>query len=314
MSELYLVTGGAGFIGSHLVEALASAGQRVRVLDNFSTGRYENLAHVQPSPEVIEGDVADAAVVARAIQGVNVVCHLAARASVQHSVEDPLGSHQVCATGTLQVLDTARRAGVRRVIYAGSASAYGVPAGDVQSETEVLRALSPYAAAKLAGEFYCQAFASSYGLETVCLRFFNIFGPRQRADSPYSGVIALFTAAMRQGRKPSIFGDGQQSRDFTYVGDVVQAIRKAAEMPGISGRTYNVGTGRRVNLLDLVACLNRLLRTNITPEHGPVRLGDIRHSQADITAARRDLGYEPSFSFEAGLERTLRWYQEASGE
>jgi UDP-glucose 4-epimerase len=178
----------------------------------------------------------------------------------------------------------------------------------------VLRALSPYAAAKLAGEFYCQAFASSYGLETVCLRFFNIFGPRQRADSPYSGVIALFTAAMRQGRKPCIFGDGQQSRDFTYVGDVVQAIRRAAETPGISGRTYNVGTGRRVNLLDLVACLNRLLRTNITPEHGPVRLGDIRHSQADITAARRDLGYEPSFSFEAGLERTLRWYQETRDE
>jgi UDP-glucose 4-epimerase len=286
----------------------------VRVLDNFSTGRYENLVQVQPAAEVIEGDVADAAVVARAMQGVQVVCHLAARASVQYSVEDPLGSHQVCATGTLQVLDTARRTGVRRVIYAGSASAYGVPVGDVQSERETLRALSPYAAAKLAGEFYCQAFASSYGLETVCLRFFNIFGPRQRADSPYSGVIALFTAAMRQGRTPCIFGDGQQSRDFTYVGDVVQAIRKAAATSGISGRTYNVGTGRRVNLLDLVACLNRLLGTNIAPAHGPVRLGDIRHSQADITAARRDLGYEPSYSFEAGLERTLRWYQETSGE
>jgi UDP-glucose 4-epimerase len=310
MSELYLVTGGAGFIGSHLVEALHSAGQRVRVLDDFSTGRHENLAAVRSDVEVIEGDVTDAGAVTQALQGVDVVCHLAARASVQYSLEEPLGSHLVCATGTLQVLDTARRRKVRRVIYASSASAYGLPATDVQHETDALRAQSPYAAAKLAGEFYTQAFAASYGLETVCLRFFNIFGPRQRSDSPYSGVIALFVAAMKQGRRPCIFGDGLQSRDFTYVADVVQAVRKAAVAPGISGRTYNIGTGRRVNLLDLVACLNSLLQTNLPPEHAPPRPGDIRYSQADISAARHDLDYAPAFSFEEGLKRTLRWYGE----
>src|SRR5947209_2226359 len=228
MSDLCLITGGAGFIGSHLVEALTAQGRRVRVLDNFSTGRRDNFAGITPAPEIVEGDVADPTVVAKAVQGAAIVFHLAARASVQFSVEDPLGSHRGCATGTLTVLDAARRAGVRRVVYAGSASAYGIPAGDVQTEADPLRALSPYAAAKLAGEFYCQAFAATYGLETVVLRFFNIFGPRQRADSPYSGVIALFAAATLQGKTPRVHGDGLQSRDFTYVGDVVQALTKAA--------------------------------------------------------------------------------------
>jgi UDP-glucose 4-epimerase len=306
MSDLLLVTGGAGFIGSHLVEALAAGGRRVRVLDNLSTGRRENLG---PAVEVVEGDVSDPAAVVAAVKGAEVVFHLAARASVQHSIDDPLASHRITATGTVTVLDAARRAGVRRVVYAGSASAYGVPAGDVQTEADPLRALSPYAAAKLAGEFYCQAFAAAYGLETVVLRFFNIFGPRQRADSPYSGVIALFADAMPQGKTPRVNGDGLQTRDFTYVGDVVQALTKAAEAPGIAGRTYNVGTGRGTSVLDLVAALNRLLGTQLKPEHGPARAGDIRHSRADITAARRDLGYEPAFTFEEGLRRTLEWYR-----
>jgi UDP-glucose 4-epimerase len=306
MSELCLITGGAGFIGSHLVEALAAGGRRVRVLDNLSTGRGENLA---AGAEFVEGDVCDPAAVARAAQGAEVIFHLAARASVQHSIEDPLGSHHVCATGTLHVLDAARKAGARRLVYAGSASAYGIPAGEVQTEADPLRALSPYAAAKLAGEFYCQAFAATYGLETVVLRFFNIFGPRQRADSPYSGVIALFAAALLQGKTPRVNGDGLQSRDFTYVGDVVQALAKAAEAPGVAGRTYNVGTGRGTSVLDLVAALNRLLGTQVKPERGPARAGDIRHSRADISAARRDLGYDPAFSFEEGLRRTLDWYR-----
>jgi UDP-glucose 4-epimerase len=306
MNDICLVTGGAGFIGSHLVEALTAAGCPVRVLDDFSTGRRENLARFSPPPEIIDGDVSE---VAAALRGVKVVFHLAARASVQFSLEQPLASHQVCATGTLQVLEAARQAGVRRVVYAASASAYGLPRGDLQAEGDPLRALSPYAAAKLAGEFYCQAFAAGYGLETVVLRFFNIFGPRQRADSPYSGVIALFTESMLRGRAPRINGDGLQSRDFTYVGDVVQALTKAAATPGIAGRTYNVGTGHGTSVLDLVAALNRLLGTRIAPEHGPARPGDIRHSRANVTAIQRDLGYTPAFTFEQGLARTLEWYR-----
>jgi UDP-glucose 4-epimerase len=312
MSELALVTGGAGFIGSHLVEALTASGQPVRVLDNFSTGLRGNLDGVRPAPEVIEGDVADPEAVRRAVAGAGVVYHLAALASVQLSVENPAASHRACASGALHVLDAARRAGVRRVVYAGSSSAYGIPAGEVQYESDPLRPLSPYAAAKLAGELYAEAFTASYGLETVRVRFFNIFGPRQRADSPYSGVIALFTAAMTAGRAPRVFGDGLQSRDFTYVSDAVQALRKAAAAPGVSGGVYNVGTGRSVTVLDLVAALNRLLQTSLSAEHGSPRAGDVRHSRADIGRARRELGYEPEVPFEEGLRRTLRWYHECT--
>jgi UDP-glucose 4-epimerase len=309
MNELCLVTGGAGFIGSHLVEALTSQGHHVRVLDDCSTGLHSNLAHIQPSPELILGDVADPAAVARAVEGVKVIYHLAALASVQISVEAPAETHRVCDTGTLTVLDAARRAKVRRVIYAASASAYGIPAGEVQSETDPVQPLSPYAAAKLAGELYMQAFAATYGLETVRLRFFNIFGPRQRADSPYSGVIAIFAGLLSAGRTPTVFGDGLQSRDFTYVADVVQALLKAATAPNVSGQVYNIGAGRRITLLDLIAALNKLLGTNLTPQHAPERAGDIRHSRADIRRARRDLGFEPTVSFEDGLEQTLRWFQ-----
>jgi len=310
MSDICLVTGGAGFIGSHLVEALVQQGRRVRVLDDFSTGLRANLGHIQSAPEIIEGDVADAATVERAMNGVGVVFHLAALASVQRSVEAPGDTHRVCATGTLNVLDAARRAGVRRVVYAASSSAYGIPAGDVQTERDPIQALSPYSAAKLAGELYMQSFTATYGLETVRLRFFNIFGPRQRADSPYSGVIALFTAALTAGRTPIIFGDGLQSRDFTFITDLVQALTHAAVVPGVSGQVYNIGTGRSTSVLDLVAALNRQLGTDIAPQLAPARAGDVRHSRADISAARRDLGYEPVVPFEEGLAQTLRWYRQ----
>ncbi len=312
MSELCLVTGGAGFIGSHLVEGLTAAGRRVRVLDDLSTGLRTNLASVSPAPEIFEGSVADAETVGRAMAGVNVVFHLAALASVQRSVEKPTDTNAVCVTGTLNVLDAARRAGVRRVVYAASASAYGLPSGAVQTEDEPLSALSPYGAAKLAGEFYCQAFANTFGLETVRLRFFNIFGPRQRADSPYSGVIALFVAALTSGRTPTVFGDGLQSRDFTFVTDVVQALRQAAEVPGVSGRVYNIGTGRSVTLLELIAAMNRQLGTSLTAAHAPPARR-CALSCADISRARRDLGYEPRAAFEDGLAETLRWYRSQSG-
>jgi UDP-glucose 4-epimerase len=312
MPELTLVTGGAGFIGSHLVAALAADGQWVRVLDDLSSGLRENLAGIDPAPEVVPGDVADAAAVDRAMAGVGTVYHLAAVASVQRSVEEPHVTHRACDTGTLNVLDSARRHGARRVVYAGSASAYGLPDRDVQAETDPARPLSPYAASKLAGELYAQAFAACYGLETVVLRFFNIFGPRQRADSPYSGVIALFAQKMLAGQTPMIYGDGLQSRDFTYVADVVQALRRAAAAPAASGRVYNVGTGGSVTVLDLVAALNRLLGTSLTPRHGPPRAGDVRHSRADISRARQELGYAPAVSFEDGLARTLAWYREGT--
>jgi UDP-glucose 4-epimerase len=310
MARTCLVTGGAGFIGSHLSEALTAAGWRVRVLDDLSTGLAENLAHIAPAPELIRGSVTDEAAVERAVAGCEVVFHLAALASVAKSVEDPLASHAACATGALNVLHAARKAAVRRVVYAGSASAYGNasdPAG--QDESTPLLALSPYAAAKLAGEFYAESFAHTYGLETVRLRFFNVFGPRQRADSPYSGVIAIFTALLSSGRTPTVFGDGLQSRDFVYVSDVAKALMLAAEKPGVSGRVFNVGTGGSVDLLQLVAELNAILGTKAVPQHGPPRAGDVKHSRARIDRIRAELGYEPTIPFAEGLRRTMEWYK-----
>jgi UDP-glucose 4-epimerase len=308
MGGTALITGGGGFIGSHLADALTAAGRTVRVLDDLSTGRAANLAHVSPAPELIAGSVTDPAAVARAVAGCDTVFHLAALASVAKSVDDPLASHAACATGTLNVLDAARRAGVRRVVYAGSASAYGGasdPAG--QDEDTPLVALSPYAAAKLAGEFYAQAFAHTYGLETVRLRFFNVYGPRQRADSPYSGVIAIFAALLAAGRTPTVHGDGLQSRDFVYVSDVTNALMRAADTPGVSGCIYNVGTGRSVTLLELIAELNAVLGTGAVPVHGPPRAGDVRHSRAKIDRIRAALGYAPAVAFADGLRRTLEW-------
>jgi UDP-glucose 4-epimerase len=309
MAGTCLVTGGAGFIGSHLVEALTAAGWSVRVLDDLSTGLPGNLAHISPSPELIRGSVTDESAVARSVTGCEVVFHLAALASVAKSVEDPQATHAVCATGTLNVLDAARKAGVRRVVYAASASAYGNasdPAG--QGEDTPLMALSPYAAAKLAGEFYAESFAHTYGLETVRLRFFNVFGPRQRADSPYSGVIAIFAGLLSAGRTPTIHGDGLQSRDFVYVSDVAGALMLAATTPGVSGRVYNVGTGGSVNLLQLVSELNAILGTSAVPNHGAPRAGDVRHSRAKIDRIRAELGYAPKVPFAEGLRRTLEWY------
>ncbi len=303
MAKLALVTGGAGFIGSHLVDALAARGP-VRVLDDLSTGVPANLP---AGVELVHGDVGDAAAVDAAMKGVDMVFHLAALASVQRSVEAPADSHRVCATGTLHTLDAARRHGARRVVYAASASAYGIPTGEVQKESDPVNPLSPYAAAKLAGEVYCQAFAATYGLETVRLRFFNIFGPRQRADSPYSGVIAIFAALLAAGKTPTVFGDGQQTRDFTYVSDVVDCLLLASEKPGVSGDVFNVGTGHPTSLLDLIAALNKALGTDVTPKHADARQGDIRHSRADISRTVARLGYSPRVAFADGLAKTLAW-------
>ena len=250
-----------------------------------------------------------AADVRQALAGCDTVFHLAALPSVTKSVEDPLLCHDICATGTLRVLDEARRARIRRVVYAGSSSAYGDQPGLLRTEDDPLLPLSPYAAAKLAGEHYCSCCTAVYGLETARLRFFNVFGPRQDARSPYSGVIALFIAAMNQGKVPIIFGDGLQTRDFVYVENVVQALILAAEAPAASGKVYNIGNGQSSTLLDLVRHLNELLASKIEPKFEPSRPGDIRHSAADISRARRDLAYEPRVSFREGLARTLKWAQ-----
>jgi UDP-glucose 4-epimerase len=306
MSRLCLVTGGAGFIGSHLVEGLLAAGQRVRVLDDFSTGLEANLA--SPQVEVIRGDVGQAGDVDRAMADVELVYHLAALASVPLSLDKPAESHRVNLTGTVHVLDAARRAGAARVVLASSSAVYGNSTTEIQRESDVPETLSPYAASKLAGEHYAQAFARSFGLSTACVRFFNIFGPRQRDDSPYSGVIALFAAALAAGRQPIIFGDGLQSRDFTFVIDAVQALIKASEADGAAG-AYNIGTGRRTTVLDLFNSVKKLMGSTLEVKHGPPRAGEVRHSCADIERARRELGYEPTVSFEDGLRRTLDWYR-----
>ena len=307
MHERCLVTGGAGFIGSHLVDRLVALGHPVRVFDDLSTG---DKANVPAGVELISGSVTDAAAVADAVRDCKVVYHLAAMASVAKSLEDPIRCHAICGTGTLNVLEAARHAGVRRVVYAASSSAYGAasdPAG--QDEETPLRPLSPYASAKLTGEHYLEAYSASFGLETVRLRFFNIFGPRQRADSPYSGVIAIFTAALASGKSPMIHGDGLQARDFVAVGNAVEALIRGANTPGVSGHVYNVGTGRSINLLELLGALNTELGTKAVATHGPARTGDVRFSLAKIDRIRAELGYEPKFTFEEGLRQTVAWYK-----
>lgn len=241
------------------------------------------------------------------MRGVGTVFHLAAIPSVQKSVENPVRTHEACATGTLNVLLAAKESGVRRVVYAASSSAYGDQPGTVRREDDPLLPLSPYAAAKLAGEHYCLAFTRTVGLETVRLRLFNVFGPRQDASSPYSGVIALFLRAFAEGRQPTIYGDGLQTRDFVFVEDAVQAFLLAAEAETASGNVYNIGSGQATTLLDLIAVLNRVFGTSLTPAHAPPRPGDVRHSQADISRVERDLGYHPRFSLEEGLRATLNW-------
>ncbi len=304
-----LVTGGAGFIGSHLAQGLLSKGHQVRVLDDFSSGKEANLAPMADRIEIVRGCITQFETVKQAIAGCELVFHLAALPSVVKSVEDPLRSHAMCATGTLTVLDGARRAGVRRVIYAGSSSAYGDQPGESRKVSDPLLPLSPYAAAKLAGEHYCSCFTASYGLETVRLRFFNVFGPRQDAHNPYSGVIAIFIGLMTQGKRPTIFGDGGQARDFVYIDNVVQALVQASEAPQAVGNVYNIGMGSSINLVQLVGHLNQLLGKNIEPIFAPARAGDIRLSQAEIALAVRDLGYRPAVSFVEGLGRTLESFR-----
>ncbi|MEN6458055.1 MAG: SDR family oxidoreductase [Thermoguttaceae bacterium] len=305
----FLVTGGAGFIGSHIAESLVRRGDRVRVLDNLSTGYLSNLEGFRDQVEFIEGDVTDAPAVARAVQGVDCVFHEAALASVPASLERPLDSHMACATGVVVLLDAARRAGVRRVVYAASSAAYGDRPTSSKRETDLPAPLSPYAAAKAAGELYCQAFWSSFGLETVALRYFNVFGPRQDPKSQYSAVIPRWITAILSGQQPIVYGDGRQSRDFSYVGNVVHANLLAADAPDVEGRIINAAEGHSIDLLRLLAVLNQLLGTNIKPKMEPPRAGDIHESQADITLARQLLGYEPQVSFEDGLRQSIGYYR-----
>ncbi len=310
----FLVTGGAGFIGSHIAAALVERGDRVRVLDNLSTGFEANMASFRDRIEFIEGDVTNAETVGRAVQGVECVFHEAALASVPASVERPLASHAACATGVVTVLDAARRAGVRRVVYAASSAAYGDQPTSSKRETDLPAPLSPYAAAKLAGELYCQAFWSTFKLETVAIRYFNVFGPRQDPKSQYSAVIPLFITAMLEGRQPVIYGDGRQSRDFSFVANVVHANLLAADASNVAGRTINAADGRSIDLLRLLELLNRLLGTNVKPQFAPARTGDVRESQADITLARRLLSYEPQIDFEEGLRRSIDYYRSVAGK
>jgi UDP-glucose 4-epimerase len=308
----FLVTGGAGFIGSHIVEGLLARGDRVRVFDDFSTGHRANIPR-HASVEVLEGNVTDESAVGRAVEGVDCIFHEAALASVPRSIEKPLDTHAACVTGTVMLLNAAQKAGVRRLVYAASSSAYGDKATSSKRESDLPSPLSPYAAAKLAGELYCQSFAQSFGIETVALRYFNVFGPRQDPNSPYSAVIPLFVTAMLAGRQPLIYGDGKQSRDFTFVANVVQGNLLAADAPNVSGRVFNVANGRSTTLLELIALLNQYLGTRVEPVFQPPRTGDVRESLADISEARRALGYEPQVDFEEGLRCTIAYYREAAG-
>ena len=305
---IYLVTGGAGFIGSHIASALVERGKRVRVFDNLSTGNRDNLSVLGKRVEFIEGDLVNPSDVARALEGVEVVLHQAALASVPRSVDAPLDTNASCVTGTVTLLDGARKSGVRRVVFGGSSSAYGDQPTAAKHERLLPAPLSPYAAAKLAGEYYCQAFTSTYGLETVVLRYFNVFGPRQDPKSQYAAVIPKFITEILAGGRPTIFGDGKQSRDFTYIDNVVQGNLLAADAPAAVGRTINVACGESFDLLQLMDGINRALGTDVKPIFEPPRAGDVRDSLADISLAREVLKYEPLVGFDEGLRRTVDYY------
>ncbi len=310
---VFMVTGGAGFIGSHIVDRLVEEGHRVRVVDNFSTGRRENLAHLEGHPlvQIAEGDICDWEFMAEVTEGVDYVLHQAAIPSVPRSVSDPLSSHRVNVEGTLRVLLAAKDAGVRRVVFASSSSVYGdikeqQKANSAKRETLPARPLSPYAATKLAAEGYCMAFYNSYGLETVSLRYFNVFGPRQDPRSQYASVVPRFASALLNGKRPIIYGDGQQTRDFTYVSNVVEANLLACKAPDAPGRAFNVACGKSVSVMQLLETMAAVLGVNPDPEFHPPRAGDVRHSKADISLAKGVLGYRVRVGFNQGIRRTLQ--------
>ena len=305
-----VITGGAGFIGSALARAcLTEPGQRVVVIDNLLTGHERNLDEIRPEIEFCRADIRNFEAISPIITGADVVFHLAAIPSVPRSISDPIPSHEVNIDGTFQVLRAAAAGGVRRVVYAASSSAYGDTEVMPKSEDMLPRPKSPYAVQKLMGEYYASVFSSCFALETVSLRFFNVYGPRQDPSSPYSGVLSLFMQALIERRPPTIHGDGEQTRDFTYVEDVATLTRKAAFAPGVCGKVYNAGNGNRYSLNRVWEELQKIEGVAIPPLYGPQREGDVRDSQADTTAAVRDLGHAPAFSLEQGLRCTLEWYK-----
>lgn len=303
-----VVTGGAGFIGSTLVrEILKSGAPRVTVIDNLNSGKRANLAEVASQVDFLEADICDYESIAPAIAGAPIVFHLAAIPSVPRSITEPVPSHRANIDGTFNVLLAAKEGGAGRVVYAASSSAYGDAETLPKVESMAPKPKSPYAAQKLMGEYYASVFAECYGLETVSLRFFNVFGPRQDPSSPYSGVLSIFIRRLLERRPPTIFGDGEQSRDFTFVEDVAALCLKAARAPGVSGRMFNAGNGGRFTLNETWRLLCAIEGVSIEPEYGPERPGDVRHSQADVSAAVEQLGHSPRFSFEQGLRATLEW-------
>jgi nucleoside-diphosphate-sugar epimerase len=306
----YLVTGGAGFIGSHLSEEVARRGHRVRVADSLITGKRSNLAHV-PGVEFIEGDLADLEFAERVADGCDYVLHQAAMPSVPRSVTDPITSNRANVDGTLNILVASRDAGVKRLVFAGSSSAYGDTPTLPKHEGMPSDPMSPYALQKVVGEQYLRMFTRLYGLETVSIRYFNVFGPRQDPTSPYSGVISVFATALIENRPPRIYGDGEQTRDFTYVANVVDGVLRACEAPNASGEIINVATGGRISLNKLFYAMRDMVGGTLEPIYGESRQGDVRDSQADIRKAKALLGYEPIVSFEEGLARTITWYRTA---
>jgi UDP-glucose 4-epimerase len=308
----YLVTGGAGFIGSHIVERLVRDGHAVRVLDDFSAGKAENLAPFANHIEVLRGDIRDVDTVKESMRDIEFVFHEAALGSVPRSVADPQTTHDVNITGTLNILLAARDARVRRVVYASSSSVYGETPELPKHEKMTPQPLSPYALSKLTGEHYISIFKQVYGFEAVALRYFNIFGPRQDPDSHYAAVMPKFATALLKGERPIIFGDGMQSRDFTYVENVVEANLKASVAEGIAGRAFNVACGGRYTLLELLAKMKEFLHSDVEPLHESSRAGDVRDSQASIEAAREGFGYEVKVGFEEGLRRTVEWYRSSA--
>jgi nucleoside-diphosphate-sugar epimerase len=307
----FLVTGGAGFIGSHLAEELVRRGHRVRVVDSLITGKRANIEHIS-AVEFVEGDLADPEVAHRAVEGCEFVLHQAAIPSVPRSVKDPIATNRANVDATVNVLVASRDAGVKRLVFAGSSSVYGDAATLPKHEEMTPNPLSPYALQKLVGEQYLQMFTRLYGLETVTIRYFNVFGPRQDPSSPYSGVISVFASSLLQNRSPNIYGDGGQTRDFTYVANVVDGVLRACEAPKAGGEVINVATGGRISLNDLFEEMKRIVGASVAPTYAPPRQGDVRDSQADIRKAKALLGYEPVVPFDEGLKRTIDWYRTVS--